>query len=121
MHIKSVDDIVVRVSGHGEQVQELIGLAAGGSAAYSLATIALPPGKASRLHFHPDAEEAYSVLAGRGTVRIDDETVVVTVGQSVAIPAKAIHQIRNVESSGDLVFLAISVPAWTPTCSVFLD
>jgi len=120
MHLKRIMDIPAHQSSHGERVQESIGLAAGGSDLYSLATITLPPGKASRLHYHPQAEESYYILSGVGAMRLADETVTIAAGEAVAIPATAVHQISNT-SDADLVFLAISVPPWTPDCSIFLD
>ncbi len=120
MHLRQASDVTPIQSAHGEQVQELIGQAAGGSAAYSLATITLLPGKASLVHYHPVVEECYYVLSGEGTLRIDDQTLTLKPGQTVAILPPAVHQIRN-DRATNLVFLAVCVPPWTPDCSIFLD
>lgn len=51
---------------------------------------------------------------------LDGVTAALAPGDSVAIPAGAVHQITN-DGSVDLVFLAVCVPPWTPDCSVFVD
>jgi mannose-6-phosphate isomerase-like protein (cupin superfamily) len=107
-------------SAHGEIVSELIGNAAGGSQMYSLAQIVLPPGKASRKHYHPVAEESYHILSGLARLEMDGETAALGPGDSAAIPPKKVHQIFN-DGDETLIFLAICVPAWTPDNSIYLD
>lgn len=122
MHIKRSDDVPAFASQHGEVVHELIGNKAGGSSAHSMAQITLPAGKASRKHYHPVAEESYYILAGRGSVLIDDVVKSVGGGDAIMIPPNAIHQIRNDSPTNEnLVFIAVCIPAWTPDNSVFLD
>lgn len=120
MHIQNAKDITGHASAHGEIVYELFGTAAGRSAAHSLAQIVIPPGKASRKHYHPEAEESYYILAGTAHLELDSEHATLTSGDSVVIRPPQVHQIRNA-GSDDLVLLAVCVPAWTPDNSVFLD
>lgn len=120
MHIRNAKDTTLTRTPNGEIISELTGLTGGGSQQHSVAQITLTPGTASRLHFHPIAEESYYILAGIGRVFIAGEARHVAQGDTVAIPAGIVHQIAN-ESERDLVFLAICVPAWTPECSVYLD
>jgi mannose-6-phosphate isomerase-like protein (cupin superfamily) len=72
------------VSPHGEIVYELAGRAAGGEIQHSVAHIELPPGKASLKHFHPVAEESYTILSGTARLVLDGETYSLTPGQCVA-------------------------------------
>ncbi len=120
MHIKNTEAALALEGPHGEVIYELIGHVAGGSEAYSLAEIKLPPGKASRRHYHPTAEESYYILKGVATVELDGETRQLSPGDAIAISPKKAHQIHNL-SGTDLVFLAVCVPAWTPDNSVYLD
>lgn len=122
MHIKRSDDVPAFASPHGEVVYELIGHKGGGSANHSLAQIALPPGKSSLKHYHPQAEESYYILAGRGHIILDDERQQVTAGDAFMIPPNVVHQIVNDSSSNEtLIFLAVCLPAWTPDNSVYVD
>jgi mannose-6-phosphate isomerase-like protein (cupin superfamily) len=120
MHIRSPQQIHAFTSAHGEIVRELLGAAAGGASQHSVAHITLPPGAASLKHYHPTAEESYTILAGEGRLTLGGETVTLAPDDSVAIPAGVVHQIANA-GSVDLVFLAVCVPPWTPDCSVFVD
>lgn len=120
MHIRNMASLEGFSSDHGEVVYELMGHAAGGSQAHSVAHIVLPSGKASRKHYHPVAEESYYILSGKARVEIDGKSAELHPGDSIAIPATCVHQIFNPGDS-ELAFLAICVPAWTPDNSVFLD
>jgi mannose-6-phosphate isomerase-like protein (cupin superfamily) len=120
MHIKNAHDLPGFGSPHGEIVYELIGHAAGGSQAHSLAKIVIPPGKASRKHYHPVAEESYFILSGTARMEMAGEVSTLTAGDSVMIPPPQVHQIANA-GTDDLVFLAVCVPAWTPDNSIYLD
>ncbi len=119
-HIRRKEDCPALVSPHGEIVYELLGRAAGGGEQHSLAHIELPPGKASLKHYHPQAEESYYILSGNGRLIVDDQTVILTPGQCVAITPGSAHQIFN-DGPAALHFLAICAPAWTPDNSIYLD
>ncbi len=122
MHLKNSVDVPSFASPNGELITETIGHTAGGSVQHSIAQISLPPSKASRLHYHPQHEESYYILAGKGELQIGDEVQSVKVGDTVLIPSGMVHQIRNPATHREnLVFIAVCVPAWTVDCSVFLD
>jgi len=122
MHIKSTDDVPAFANPHGEVIYELIGNVAGGSKVHSLAQITLLPGKASRKHYHPEAEESYYILAGSGRIEMDGEKRDVSAGDAVMIPPEVVHQIFNTGAGQEnLVFVAVCVPAWTADNSVYLD
>jgi len=121
MHILRSDNVPAFASPHGEVVYELIGNKAGGSTRHSLAQIVLPPGKASRKHYHPEAEESYYILSGHGKVIIDDVSQDLTGGDAIMVPTGAVHQIFNTSGNELLIFLAVCEPAWTPDNSVYLD
>ncbi len=119
-HIKHRNDCKPLVSEHGEIVYELLGSTAGGATQHSVAHIELPPGKASRKHYHPKAEESYYILSGQGRLVIDGETHTLGSGYLVAIAPGTIHRIFN-DGPEPLHFLAICIPPWTPDNSIYLD
>ncbi len=119
-HIRHKDDCTPFISEHGEIVYELMGNSAGGSTQHSLAHIELPPGKASRKHYHPEAEESYFILSGKAHLILDGEAYTLHAGQSVAITSGMVHQIFN-DGTTPLHFLAVCVPSWTPENSIYLD
>lgn len=120
MKIQNVRDIEGFASEHGEVVFEFFGTAAGHSKAHSLAHIVIPPGKASRKHYHPVAEESYYILSGTATLVVDDDTATLGPGDSVVLLPNQVHQISN-SGDDDLTLLAVCIPAWTPDNSVYLD
>ena len=120
MHIRNAEDIEGITSPHGETVYELSGANAGGSTQHSVALITLAVGKASRKHYHPQAEESYTILSGTARVTVGDESAELRAGDCVVIPPQQVHQIANIGQTA-LRFLAICVPPWTPDNSVYVD
>jgi mannose-6-phosphate isomerase-like protein (cupin superfamily) len=106
---------------HGEIIYELLGREIEPrTERHSVALVHLPAGKSSLLHRHPEAEESYVILQGRGSMRLNEQTILVEAGATILIPAMVVHQITNI---GDdmLEFLAICVPAWEPGNTEYLD
>jgi mannose-6-phosphate isomerase-like protein (cupin superfamily) len=122
MQTRHIRDITVPlVTPNGESIAELIGNASPvRSARHSVAVITLPPGRSSRLHKHPLAEESFFVTSGRAEVRLGDSTVSLQEGSAVLIPSETPHKITN-SGTEDLVFIAVCVPAWEPTNTVWLE
>jgi len=120
MHIRNAQEIKGLTSPHGETVYELAGTAAGGSAQHSVALITLAEGKASRKHYHPQAEESCIILDGSARVTVGEESAELHAGDCVVIPPQQVHQIANIGTAA-LRFLAICVPPWKPDDSVYLD
>ena len=107
------------VSAHGEVVYELIGRTVGEpTERHSLAYVVIPPGKASLLHTHPVAEESYYLLRGTARFVLADEVRILLPGEAVVIPPTQAHRIFN-SGDTDLEFVAVCVPAWGPTNSVY--
>jgi mannose-6-phosphate isomerase-like protein (cupin superfamily) len=120
MHVLSKDVVTPLVSQHGEIISELIGRADRSSQRHSVAFITLPPGKSSRLHYHPVTEESYHILQGQARMRVGDEEAILVPGQSVLIPPQTPHRITSIGDT-DLAFLAFCVPAWEPSCEVPIE
>lgn len=77
---------------------------------YSLAHAKVSPGQKTLPHRLKSCE-VYHVLAGRGTMHIDQEARPVGPGDTVCIPPGSVQYIENAEDI-DLVFLCIVDPAW---------
>ena len=60
-------------------------------------------------HRHAVTAEAFHVLAGTLTVELDDETLVLGEGESVAVAPGAIHAFRN-DSDQPVTMLVIAAP-----------
>lgn len=78
----------------------------------SLAEATLPPGAESAEHYHPNTEEIYYVLRGRGLMTLGREQRQVGPGDGVLIPPGTPHKIRNV-GQDPLVFLCCSSPPYS--------
>lgn len=121
MHILSKDKVSPLVSQHGEIIYELIGRAVGeATERHSVAYVVIPPGKSSLLHYHPQAEESYYILQGEGRLYLAGEETAVHPGQAILIPPPQPHKIVNVGQT-DLILLAVCVPAWEPTNTIYLE
>lgn len=121
MNIVKKNDVSPIESKHGEIIYELIGRAGGETTErHSIAHVVIPPGKSSRVHFHPEAEESYYMISGQARFVLDGESTIIGPGHTVLIPPNKSHQIINIGSE-DLEFLAICVPAWEPANSIYLD
>ncbi len=120
MHIRHIETTQGIASPHGETAYELCGTNAGGSAQHSVALITLAAGKASRKHYHPQAEESYTILSGSARVTVGEESAELNAGACVVIPPQQIHQITNI-GENELRFLAVCAPPWAPDNSVYVD
>ena len=66
------------------------------------------------LHAHPDAEQVYVIVAGRGLMHVADEEQEVGPGTLIFIPKGSLHAIRNVGSE-KLVYVSATSPPFDPT------
>jgi mannose-6-phosphate isomerase-like protein (cupin superfamily) len=113
MIVKSLGQIAGFKAGDASLLRELLHPAKEPLAiGYSLAHAVVKAGGKTLPHRLKDAE-VYYVLEGRGLMRVGDETAEVAAGQAVYIPPLAVQSIEN-PGPGDLTFLCIVDPAWTP-------
>ena len=61
------------------------------------------PAATHELHTHPNADEVFFVLSGRGLVRSGDEMFEIEPGDTVFVPAGDVHYFRNTDEKENLV------------------
>jgi len=69
----------------------------------------MPPGTSEQLHYHERAQQVFYILSGTATFDIDGKLKTVEANQSIHIPPKTKHFIRN-NGKADLHLLVISEP-----------
>jgi predicted cupin superfamily sugar epimerase/mannose-6-phosphate isomerase-like protein (cupin superfamily) len=109
----SQDAIPAVTVSSGVDLRELVGRVArdARTSAVSVAQFTLAPGRGSGTSFNHQSEEVFLVFSGAGSVRLADETISVSPGSTVYIPAGVRHSIAA-RAGNTLVFYAISAPAF---------
>jgi mannose-6-phosphate isomerase-like protein (cupin superfamily) len=104
----------------GSEIRELLAHRNSAIRHQSLAEARLPAGAATQPHFHPQAEEIYFLLEGRGRMQIEADVRDVGPGDAIAIPPGLRHQITN---TGDatLRFLCCCAPGYEHDDTVMVD
>lgn len=84
-----------------------------GSRNLAITSVEGGPGSMQAVHGHPDNEQAYVIVRGRGVMQVGDEMEEVGEGTLVFIPPGAAHAIKN---TGDepLVFVSATSPPFDP-------
>ena len=74
------------------------------------------PSQGLDLHIHPESEEVYYIIEGKGTVYSGEEKKATQVDRNTAvyIPPGTIHGIRNTSSSGKLIVGFMVAPGKEP-------
>jgi mannose-6-phosphate isomerase-like protein (cupin superfamily) len=104
----------------GSEIRELLAHRNSCIRNQSLAEARLPAGASTAPHFHPQAEEIYYVLAGRGRLQIESDVREIGVGDAAAIPPGARHTITNV-GEGVLKFLCCCAPGYEHADTVMVE
>ena len=86
---------------------------------YSLAQFTLGPGKKSKLH-KMSSSEIYYILAGSGTLYVNDEPHHLEKDDSAYVPPNSKQFIENI-GTDDLKFLCIVEPAWKADDEILLE
>ncbi len=111
MDIRNLRDVPAFVTKDGSEIRELLAHRNSCIRRQSLAEARLPIGGATTPHYHPETEEIYYILEGRGMMRIEEQSREVGPGDAIAIPPGQVHTIRN-SGSETLRFLCCCAPAY---------
>lgn len=60
-------------------------------------------------HYHKNSEQLFYILQGVATMILENDTIIINVGESLNIPKMQIHQLKN-DTDEELHFLVISSP-----------
>ena len=104
----------------GSEIRELLAHRNSAIRNQSLAEARIPSGEATAPHYHPQAEEIYYLLEGRGRMQIEDQIREVGPGDAIAIPPGLRHQITAI-SKEPLRFLCCCAPAYEHADTVMVD
>jgi len=108
----NLDQLPSFVTADGSAIRELAGPAWTAARAQSLAEATVEPGAETAEHYHPQAEELYYFVAGRGRMRLGSDVSQVVAGDCVVIPPGTAHKLFN-DGSEPLVLLCCCSPAYS--------
>jgi len=120
MKVVNRGDVIPFITKDSSEIREILAPADSGIRKQSLAEARLAPGRSTDEHFHPQTEEIYYILRGRGRIRIEDEEREVGPGDGIAILPGHRHRIWNIGGS-PLVFLCCCSPAYSHDDTVITE
>ncbi len=111
MNIQQLDRVPAFITKDGSEIRELLAYRNSCIRRQSLAEARVSVGGSTAPHYHPQTEEIYFILEGRGRMQLDDQTRDVGPGDAIGIPPGSRHQITN---TGDapLRLLCCCTPAY---------
>ena len=108
MHIQPLDTAPVNERG-GQKSWLLLTEGQFGAKNLAITWVEGAPGSMQAVHGHPDNEQIYVIVRGRGVMQVADELHEVGEGTLVYIPPGAAHAIKNT-SDEPLVFVSATSP-----------
>jgi len=84
-----------------------------GSSHLAVTWVEGPPGSEQPHHTHPDSEQVYVIVKGRGLMMVGDEELEVTAGMLIFIPPGTPHAIRNT-GADQIAYVSAASPPWDP-------
>ena len=102
------------ITADGSSIRELAGPTSesADSSHQSLAEATVLPGGETAEHYHPQSEEIYYFVAGRGRMRLGEEEAEVAAGDCVAIAPGTPHKLFNDSDAESLVLLCCCAPPY---------
>ena len=120
MHIINIGEAPPFITKDGSEIRELLAHRNSCIQKQSLAEARVAPGQATQPHYHPQTEEIYYILRGQGRMQIGKEFRDVGIGDAIAIPPGAVHQITNT-GERTLLFLCCCAPGYEHDDTVLLE
>jgi len=99
--------------GEGQVSRLLLAPGQFGSRALAVTWVDAAPGSQQPLHAHPESEQVYVIVRGRGRMIVAGEEREVQAGTLVFIPPGAAHAIHN-HTHQELTYVSAASPAWDP-------
>ncbi len=113
MDVQRLDAAPINERG-GQVSHLLLGRGEFGSKNLAITWVEGEPGSMQAVHGHPDNEQIYVIVRGRGVMQVGDEMEEVGKGTLVFIPPGAAHAIKNTGEE-PLVFVSATSPPFDPT------
>ena len=120
MQISNLEQLESFTTLDGSRIRELAGPAWTAARNQSLAEATVPPGGATAEHLHRATEEIYLFTAGRGRMKLGDETAEVGAGDCVVIPPGTPHKLWAAADE-PLVLLCCCAPAYSDADTVVTE
>jgi len=120
MDVKNIQEVEAFTTADGSEIRELLAHRNSSIHKQSLAEARLKPGQKTTPHYHPQTEEIYYILSGKGRMHLADEQRDVGIGDAIAIPPGVAHQIANTGQEM-LVFLCCCAPGYEHEDTVLLE
>jgi mannose-6-phosphate isomerase-like protein (cupin superfamily) len=111
MDIQNIDHVPAFITKDGSEIRELLAHRNSCIRNQTLAEARLPAGGSTTPHRHWKTEEIYYILEGQGQMTIAGESRLVGMGDAIAIPPGAMHQITNCGPQ-TLKFLCCCAPGY---------
>ncbi len=120
MDIVNLHDTVPFRTKDGSEIREILAHRNSVIRNQSLAEARVAPGERTTPHYHPQSEEIYYILSGRGEMQLERETRAVGPGDAIAIPPGQVHTILN-PGPEPLVFLCCCAPGYEHGDTVMVE
>ena len=120
MEIVNRDRSAPFITKDGSEIRSILDRTNSTATNQSLAEATLPPGAETEGHYHPQTEEIYYVLRGRGRMTLEGEGREVGPGDGILIPPGSRHTIRNIGRE-PLVFLCCCSPPYSHEDSILVS
>jgi mannose-6-phosphate isomerase-like protein (cupin superfamily) len=115
MHTQHISESPANRRGNGQVSYLLLAPGQFGSRHLSVTYVECAPGSRQPLHEHPDSEQVYVIVAGRGRMTVGEEEQDVAAGTMVLVPPGAAHAIVNPGPEALVYVSATSPPFAMPT------
>jgi mannose-6-phosphate isomerase-like protein (cupin superfamily) len=112
MNTTSTDESPVNERG-GQSAYLLLAKGQFDSRHLAITWVDCPPGTQQPLHRHPDQEQVYVIVRGRGTMLVGPESAEVAQGMLVFVPPGTDHAIRN-DGTELLSYVSATSPPFDP-------
>lgn len=109
MYTQKVDESPKNRRGSGQTSHLLLAPGQFGSQNMAVTWVHGAPGSRQPLHAHPESEQIYVIVRGRGTMVVGGEEQDVSAGTAVFIPAGTEHAIHN-PGPDDLDYVSAASP-----------